>query len=84
MNRSIPDFASCRSVDEWLDTIKMGRYKDRFAAGGYLTLGHVMSMNQHDMQRLGVTLMGHQKKIMTSVQVMRAQILNQSVPSVHI
>ncbi|XP_051528533.1 ephrin type-A receptor 8-like isoform X2 [Myxocyprinus asiaticus] len=84
MNRSIPDFTSCRSVDEWLDTIKMGRYKDRFAAGGYLTLGHVMSMKQQDIQRLGVTLMGHQKKIMTSVQVMRAQVLNQSVPSVHI
>ncbi|RXN23099.1 ephrin type-A receptor 8-like protein [Labeo rohita] len=74
--RSIPDFTSCRSVDEWLDTIKMGRYKDHFAAGGYLTLGHVMSMKQHDIQRLGVTLMGHQKKIMTSVQVMRAQHRN--------
>uniref|UniRef100_A0A4W4FDK6 receptor protein-tyrosine kinase n=1 Tax=Electrophorus electricus TaxID=8005 RepID=A0A4W4FDK6_ELEEL len=46
MNRRIPDFASCRSVNEWLDTIKMGRYKDHFAAGGYQTLGHVMSMNQ--------------------------------------
>lgn len=46
MNRSIPDFTSCRSVGEWLDTIKMGRYKDHFAAGGYLTLGHVMSMKQ--------------------------------------
>ncbi|KAL6464992.1 hypothetical protein MHYP_G00273090 [Metynnis hypsauchen] len=84
MNRRIPDFTSCRSVDEWLDTIKMGRYKDHFAAGGYQTLGHVMSMNQQDIQRLGVTLMGHQKKIMTSVQVMRAQVLNQSVPSVHV
>lgn len=37
-----------------------------------------------DMQRLGVTLMGHQKKIMTSVQLMRAQVLNKSVPSVHV
>uniref|UniRef100_W5K7M8 Ephrin type-A receptor 8 n=1 Tax=Astyanax mexicanus TaxID=7994 RepID=W5K7M8_ASTMX len=81
---SVPDFTSCRSVNEWLDTIKMGRYKNHFAAGGYQTLGHVMSMNQQDIQRLGVTLMGHQKKIMTSVQVMRAQVLNQSVPSVHV
>uniref|UniRef100_A0A668ABU8 receptor protein-tyrosine kinase n=1 Tax=Myripristis murdjan TaxID=586833 RepID=A0A668ABU8_9TELE len=71
---AIPDFSSCNSVDEWLDTIKMGRYKDHFAAGGYHTLGH----------RLGVTLMGHQKKIMTSVQLMRAQVLNRSVPSVHV
>ncbi|KAJ8400222.1 hypothetical protein AAFF_G00399160 [Aldrovandia affinis] len=84
MNRSIPDFSSCRSVDEWLDTIKMGRYKDNFAAGGYMTLGHVMGMNQQDIQRLGVTLMGHQKKIITSVQVMRVQVLNRSVPSMHV
>ncbi|XP_038825515.1 ephrin type-A receptor 8-like [Salvelinus namaycush] len=34
--------------------------------------------------RLGVTLMGHQKKIMTSVQLMRVQVLNRSVPSVHV
>uniref|UniRef100_A0A4W5RG88 receptor protein-tyrosine kinase n=1 Tax=Hucho hucho TaxID=62062 RepID=A0A4W5RG88_9TELE len=40
------DFSSCSSVDEWLDTIKMGRYKDHFAAGGYLTIGHVIGMNQ--------------------------------------
>ncbi|KAJ8258719.1 hypothetical protein COCON_G00177310 [Conger conger] len=84
MHRSIPDFSSCRSVDEWLDTIKMGRYKGNFAAGGYMTLGHVMGMNQGDIHRLGVTLMGHQKKIITSVQVMRAQVLNKSVPSVHV
>uniref|UniRef100_A0A3Q2W8Q1 Ephrin type-A receptor 8 n=1 Tax=Haplochromis burtoni TaxID=8153 RepID=A0A3Q2W8Q1_HAPBU len=81
---SIPDFSSCNSVDEWLDTIKMSRYKEHFAAGGYHTLGHVISMNQGDIQRLGVTLMGHQKKIMTSVQLMRAQVLNKSVPSVHV
>uniref|UniRef100_H2MAH9 Ephrin type-A receptor 7 n=1 Tax=Oryzias latipes TaxID=8090 RepID=H2MAH9_ORYLA len=82
--RAIPDFSSCNSVDEWLDTIKMGRYKEHFAAGGYYTLGHVISMKQGDIQRLGVTLMGHQKKIMTSVQLMRAQVLNKSVPSVHV
>uniref|UniRef100_H3CPK6 Ephrin type-A receptor 8 n=1 Tax=Tetraodon nigroviridis TaxID=99883 RepID=H3CPK6_TETNG len=81
MERAIPDLSSCNSVNEWLDTIKMSRYKDHFAAGGYHTLGHVLGMNQGDIQRLGVTLMGHQKKIMTSVQLMRAQVLNKSVPS---
>uniref|UniRef100_A0A8C3ADF2 Ephrin type-A receptor 7 n=1 Tax=Cyclopterus lumpus TaxID=8103 RepID=A0A8C3ADF2_CYCLU len=84
MERAIPDFSSCNSVNDWLDTIKMSRYKDHFAAGGYQTLGHVISMNQGDIQRLGVTLMGHQKKIMTNVQLMRAQVLNKSVPSVHV
>ncbi|XP_031694230.1 ephrin type-A receptor 8-like isoform X2 [Anarrhichthys ocellatus] len=46
MERAIPDFSSCNSVNDWLDTIKMSRYKDHFAAGGYQTLGHVISMNQ--------------------------------------
>ncbi|MEQ2234232.1 Ephrin type-B receptor 2, partial [Ilyodon furcidens] len=46
MERAIPDFSSCNSVDEWLDTIKMGRYKEHFAAGGYHTLGHVIGMKQ--------------------------------------
>lgn len=46
MDRAIPDFSSCNSVADWLDTIKMGRYKDHFAAGGYHTLGHVVGMNQ--------------------------------------
>ncbi|TWW61479.1 Ephrin type-A receptor 8 [Takifugu flavidus] len=81
MERAMPDLSSCNSVNEWLDTIKMSRYKDHFAAGGYHTLGHVIGMNQGDIQRLGVTLMGHQKKIMTSVQMMRAQVLNKSVPT---
>uniref|UniRef100_A0A4W5RVK8 receptor protein-tyrosine kinase n=1 Tax=Hucho hucho TaxID=62062 RepID=A0A4W5RVK8_9TELE len=63
--------SSCSSVDEWLDTIKMGRYKDHFAAGvcSCVTLFH-LCVSYRDIHRLGVTLMGHQKKIMTSVQLM--------------
>ncbi|KAG2458811.1 EPHA8 protein, partial [Polypterus senegalus] len=44
-NKHVPDFTSCRTVDDFLDGIKMGRYKENFAAAGYLSLGHVMKMN---------------------------------------
>ncbi|XP_072571866.1 ephrin type-A receptor 8 isoform X2 [Paramormyrops kingsleyae] len=84
LNRNIPDFSSCGSVEEWLDIIKMGRYKEHFAARGYVTLRHIMGINHQDIQRLGVTLLGHQKKIMTSVQVTRVQVLNRSMPSVYV
>ncbi|TSU49975.1 Ephrin type-A receptor 8 [Bagarius yarrelli] len=46
----------CRSVNDWLDTIKMGRYKNHFEAGGFHTLGHVMSMNQYHLEEYAVTL----------------------------
>ncbi|XP_048877551.1 ephrin type-A receptor 8 isoform X5 [Brienomyrus brachyistius] len=84
LSRNIPDFSSCGSVEEWLDIIKMGRYKEHFAARGYVTLRHIIGINHQDIQRLGVTLLGHQKKIMTSVQVTRVQVLNRSMPSVYV
>uniref|UniRef100_A0A8C4S9B3 Ephrin type-A receptor 7 n=1 Tax=Erpetoichthys calabaricus TaxID=27687 RepID=A0A8C4S9B3_ERPCA len=83
-NKHVPDFTSCRTVDDFLDGIKMGRYKENFAAAGYLSLGHVMKMNLEDMQRVGVTLIGHQKKITSSVQLMRVQLLNSSGSAIQV
>ncbi|XP_069775130.1 ephrin type-A receptor 8 isoform X3 [Narcine bancroftii] len=82
--QTIPNFTSFASVDEWLDGIKMGRYKDNFAAAGYLSLGLVMRMNMEDIRRLGITLMGHQKKIHSSIQIMRTQLMCANSPGIHV
>ncbi|XP_059807688.1 ephrin type-A receptor 8 isoform X2 [Hypanus sabinus] len=84
LNRNSPNFTSFASVDEWLDVIKMGRYKDNFAAAGYLSLGLVMRMNMEDVRRLGITLMGHQKKILSSIQIMRTQLMCANGPGIHV
>ncbi|XP_043917701.1 ephrin type-A receptor 8 [Protopterus annectens] len=80
-NRSTYSVSSCATVAEWLDFIKMGRYKDNFAAAGYQSLNLVMRMNIEDIRNLGITLVGHQKKIMTSIQILRAQTMNHTVRS---
>lgn len=36
-----PEF-SVNSVDEWLDAIKMGQYKENFASAGYVTLDSII------------------------------------------
>uniref|UniRef100_A0A8C4QQZ2 receptor protein-tyrosine kinase n=1 Tax=Eptatretus burgeri TaxID=7764 RepID=A0A8C4QQZ2_EPTBU len=64
---------SCTTV-LWLDVIKMGRYKDNFDTAGYRSLDAVAHMTPEDIRRIGVNLVGHQKKIMNSVQTMRAQL----------
>ncbi|XP_030041729.1 ephrin type-A receptor 8-like [Microcaecilia unicolor] len=69
-------FTSCATVDDWLESIKMSRYQEHFALGGYFSLGMVMRMNIEDIQRLGISLIGHQKKILNSIQRMRAQLLH--------
>uniref|UniRef100_A0A8C2Q037 receptor protein-tyrosine kinase n=1 Tax=Cyprinus carpio TaxID=7962 RepID=A0A8C2Q037_CYPCA len=52
LDRSTPDFSSFSTVDEWLDAIKMGQYKENFY----------------------VFTIFHKKKILNSVQMMRAQM----------
>ncbi|KAJ8264874.1 hypothetical protein COCON_G00139730 [Conger conger] len=73
LDRSVPDFSSFSSVDEWLDAIKMGQYKESFACGDLSSFDAVSEMTMDDILRIGVTLAGHQKKILNSVQMMRAQ-----------
>ncbi|XP_074806425.1 ephrin type-A receptor 5 isoform X10 [Natator depressus] len=69
-----------RSVGEWLETIKMGRYTEIFMENGYSSMEAVAQVTLEDLRRLGVTLVGHQKKIMSSLQEMKVQLVNGMVP----
>ncbi|XP_040182930.1 ephrin type-B receptor 2 isoform X5 [Rana temporaria] len=74
LDRTVPDYTSFNTVDEWLDAIKMGQYKESFANAGFTSFDVVSQMTMEDILRVGVTLAGHQKKILNSIQVMRAQM----------
>ncbi|XP_033932104.1 ephrin type-A receptor 7 isoform X2 [Pseudochaenichthys georgianus] len=76
LDQSTPDFTAFRSVGEWLEAIKMERYRDNFTAAGYSSLESVARMSIDDVMSLGISLVGHQKKIMSSIQTMRAQMLH--------
>ncbi|KAK9875970.1 hypothetical protein WA026_011071 [Henosepilachna vigintioctopunctata] len=68
------DLTSFCSVEEWLNTIKMSRYLDNFLNGGISTMDDVLSLTVKELNEIGVTMVSHQKKIMTSVQNIRAQL----------
>ncbi|XP_038859059.1 ephrin type-B receptor 1-B-like [Salvelinus namaycush] len=74
LGRSIPDFTTFTSVEDWLDAIKMGQYRDTFLGSGFTSLPLVAQITSEDLLRIGVTLAGHQKKILSSVQSMRDQM----------
>lgn len=69
-----PDLTNFTSVEEWLNSIKMARYLENFHAGGINTMDAVVNLTVKELSELGITLVGHQKKIMNSVQNIRAQI----------
>uniref|UniRef100_A0A8C4RUU2 receptor protein-tyrosine kinase n=1 Tax=Erpetoichthys calabaricus TaxID=27687 RepID=A0A8C4RUU2_ERPCA len=44
LDQNTPDFTTFRSVGDWLEAIKMERYKDNFTAAGYSSLESVARM----------------------------------------
>ncbi|KAM9414407.1 ephrin type-B receptor 4b isoform 3-T3 [Pholidichthys leucotaenia] len=66
-----PPLSSCGSVSEWLRAIKMERYEQSFLQGGFTSLDLVSHLTTDDLLRVGVTLAGHQKKILSSIQTLR-------------
>ncbi|XP_043915975.1 ephrin type-B receptor 3 isoform X2 [Protopterus annectens] len=79
LDRSVPDYTTFTTVSDWLDAIKMGRYKENFVNAGFASFDLVVQMTAEDLLRIGVTLAGHQKKILSSIQDMRLQ-MNQTLP----
>ncbi|XP_066519934.1 ephrin type-A receptor 2a isoform X2 [Hoplias malabaricus] len=61
------DGAPFRSVDEWLDSIKMGQYKQAFAHAGIINMEQVLHLKTEDIKKIGVHLPGHQKRIAYSI-----------------
>ena len=54
----------------------MDKYVEHFLQAGYRSMDQVATLNLLDLQqRVGVTLVGHQKKIMNSVQTLRAHMM---------
>ncbi|XP_015216772.1 ephrin type-B receptor 1 [Lepisosteus oculatus] len=80
LDRSVPDFTTFSSVEEWLGAIKMNQYRDNFLSSGFTSLQLVAQMTSEDLLRIGVTLAGHQKKILNSIQSISVQ-MNQSSTS---
>jgi Eph receptor B1 len=70
---NIPDVIQFKSVDEWLASIKMTRYRLNFEQSGVTNLGAVARLTPQDLAIIGVTLVSHQKKIMNSIQALRVQ-----------
>ncbi|XP_067108462.1 ephrin type-A receptor 4b isoform X2 [Osmerus mordax] len=64
---------SVTTVEEWLEAIKMGQYKESFSSAGYVTLDSVLYISASELGKMGVTLAGHQKKILSSVQSLSTQ-----------
>ncbi|GCB64941.1 hypothetical protein scyTo_0009898 [Scyliorhinus torazame] len=71
-----------RTVNEWLESIKMGQYLDSFMTAGYNTMEHVVQLTTEDVKKIGVRLPGHQKRIAYSILGLQEQATSMGVYTV--
>ncbi|XP_008401757.1 ephrin type-A receptor 6 [Poecilia reticulata] len=78
------DYPMFISVGDWLDSIKMSQYKSNFMAAGFNTLDSVARMSIEDVRRIGVELIGHQRRIISSIQTLQFQLLHEQEKGFHV
>ncbi|XP_034430488.1 ephrin type-A receptor 6-like isoform X2 [Hippoglossus hippoglossus] len=78
------DYPMFISVSDWLDSIKMSQYNSSFMAAGYNSLDSVARMSIEDVRRTGVDLIGHQRRIISSLQTLRLQLLHEQEKGFHV
>lgn len=44
LDRTVPDYTTFTTVGDWLDAIKMGRYKENFGNAGFASFDLVAQM----------------------------------------
>ena len=63
---TLPAGASRLPVADWLAAFKMERYAEQLERAGYRSAADAARLQRQDLVALGITLAGHQKKILTS------------------
>ncbi|XP_076315246.1 ephrin type-A receptor 4-like isoform X2 [Tachypleus tridentatus] len=74
LDPNAPDMTQYKTVEEWLNSIKMIRYLENFQQAGISSMESVARLTLADITSLGVTLVGHQKKMIGSIQTLRVQL----------
>ncbi|KAJ8351671.1 hypothetical protein SKAU_G00231470 [Synaphobranchus kaupii] len=80
----VSDYPLFISIGDWLDSIKMSQYKNNFLAAGFTTLDSITRMSIEDVRRIGVTLIGHQRRIVSSIQTLRLQLVHVQDKGFHV
>ncbi|XP_060226583.1 ephrin type-A receptor 6 isoform X3 [Meriones unguiculatus] len=80
----VPEYPLFVTVGDWLDSIKMGQYKSNFMAAGFTTFDLISRMSIDDIRRIGVILIGHQRRIVSSIQTLRLHMMHIQEKGFHV
>ncbi|XP_072865551.1 ephrin type-B receptor 6 isoform X2 [Chlorocebus sabaeus] len=71
------DFPCLDSPQAWLSAIGLECYQDNFSKFGLCTFSGVAQLSLEDLPALGITLAGHQKKLLHHIQLLQQHLRQQ-------
>ena len=64
-----------QTIEEWLDSVKMGQYAKNFTVEGFSTPRQIFDITDQRLQDLGIQLLGHRNKILKNLQATKDQVM---------
>nr|XP_014350287.1 PREDICTED: ephrin type-A receptor 3 [Latimeria chalumnae] len=80
LDRNSADVTGFRTMGDWLDGVRTGPCKDTFPAAGYSSCETMAKISSDDMKKIGVTVVGPPKKIVSSIKALETHTKNSPVP----
>ncbi|XP_015675447.2 ephrin type-A receptor 3 [Protobothrops mucrosquamatus] len=80
LDQSSIEISPFRSTGDWLNGIRIGQCKDIFTGVEYSSCDTIANISSDDMKKVGVTIVGPQKKLISSIKSLEIHTKNCPVP----
>ncbi|KAG8136680.1 hypothetical protein E2320_005245, partial [Naja naja] len=80
LDQSSIEISPFRSTSDWLNGIRIGQCKDIFTGVEYSSCDTIANISSDDMKKVGVTIVGPQKKLISSIKSLEMHTKNGPVP----
>ncbi|XP_062935747.1 ephrin type-A receptor 3 [Cynocephalus volans] len=80
LDQSNVDITTFRTTSDWLNGVRTARCKEIFTGVEYSSCDTIAKISTDDMKKVGVTVVGPQKKIISSIKAVETQSKNGPVP----
>ncbi|XP_061310326.1 ephrin type-A receptor 3 isoform X3 [Pezoporus flaviventris] len=80
LDQSNIDISAFRTTGDWLNGFRTGQCKDIFTGVEYSSCDTIAKISTDDVKKVGVTVVGPQKKVVSSIKALETHTKNSPVP----
>uniref|UniRef100_A0ACB8FH77 Ephrin type-A receptor 3 n=1 Tax=Sphaerodactylus townsendi TaxID=933632 RepID=A0ACB8FH77_9SAUR len=80
LDQSSIEISALRSTGDWLHGIRIGQCKEIFTGVEYSSCDTIAKISSDDMKKVGVTIIGPQKKFISGIKSLEMHTTNGPVP----